>query len=689
MSRCAVRVRVLGPLRAQAANGADVTPAGSLQRRLLALLVLRRGQVVAADVAADVLWPDRAPRDPSGALQNHLSRLRQALPADAIGSVGDGYRLDPAAVEVDADQLPDLLDAAAAGDAGAAGALAALLDGWQGPALPELADVDDGRAEAMRLDELRLRAREVLAEHRLARGDTDGLVAELMALTDAEPLRERPRELLMAVLARTGRRAEALRTYDDFRRTLGSELGIEPSPALAAQHAALLDGAPTPATPAPAAQPLPVPTTTLVGRDQLEARAADLVETTRLLTLVGPGGVGKTRLLLELGHVLRRRDQRRPVALCELAAADHRSAVNLVAAALGVDLRAGAPPAAQLATVLGDREVVLLVDNCEHVLEPGAELVAHLLTRCPGLRAVATSRERLRVPGEHVCVVPTLPTDGPDSPAVQLFLDRAEAVAAGFEPDADELEAIAEVVRRLDGLPLAIELAAARLFTHDVHEVRAGLDRRFALLTSGDRTSSRHGSLGAAISWSYGLLDEPLQRFFAALSSFTGPFDVDGAAAVADRDVAWASEALALLVERSLVLRTPDRRHALLESLRAFGADQLDAVGDVDLVGGRHARWAVAWAERAERRFLVSGEAVTAEIDAALPELHLALGWLLDHGDVEAAGRLVASLIDYGILRLRPDVLAWAERVAAADPGDRSPFASRVWVAAAYAAWMA
>lgn len=686
-----MRVRVLGSLRALAADGADLTPAGPLQRRLLALLVLRRGRVVPADTAVDVLWPDAPPRDPSGALQNHLSRLRQSLPAGAIESVGEGYRLDPSRIEVDSDGLLSLLDAAATGDTGALAALRDLLADWQGPAFPELGDVDDGRAESARLGELRQRACEVVAEQRLARGDTDGLVAELSALAEAEPLRERPQELLMAALVQAGRRVDALRAYDDFRRRLGDELGIEPSPALAARHAALLEGAPQPGAPQPGAPApvLPVPTTSLVGRDELEARATDLAERCRLLTLVGPGGVGKTRLLLELGHVLRARRADRGVVLCELATADHGSAVHVVAAALGVDLRAGVPPAAQLATVLGDRALVLLLDNCEHVLEPVAELVSHLLTRCPNLRVAATSRERLRVAGEHVCVVPTLVTDGDDSPAVQLFLDRAAAVVPGFAPDAGEVDAIGEIVRRLDGLPLAIELAAARLFTHDVHEVRAGLDQRFALLTSGDRTSSRHGSLGAAVSWSLGLLDEPLQRFFASLASFSGPFTVEGAAAVADCDETWAAEALARLVERSLVQRVPRRRYALLESLRAFGADRLAATGELDVVAGRHARHLVSWAEEADRRFLVSGDAVAAEIDAALPELHLALGWLLDHGEVETAGRIVAALIDYGILRLRPDVLGWAERVAASDPHDGSPLASRVWVAAAYAAWMA
>lgn len=728
-----MRVEVLGPIRVLAPGGRDITPPGVLQRRLLALLVLRRGRVVPADTAIGVLWPSTLPRDPAGAVQNHLSRLRRALPAGLIESVGDGYRLDPSALDIDADRLAVALstgaepgDGAASsagaelGDAGSDAAtpadLDALLDRWHGPAYPELDGVDDARAEATRLDELRVRALEARAERRLARGATDGLVAELTALANAEPLRERPRALLMAALAATGRHAEALRIYDDFRRLLGDELGIEPSPLLAAQHAAILDGG----TGAPAGtgrgepdagrpgahagavdgQPdaaggwvpatrLPVPATSLIGRDPLATEIAALVGRQRLVSLVGPGGVGKTRLLVEVGHRLCAAEPDRPAVLCELAAADPGSAADAVAASLGIDVRPGVPLADRIPWVLGDAPLVLLVDNCEHVLEPVAELVDHLLGRCPNVAVVATSRERLRVPGERLCPVPPLPVDGDDSPAVQLFVERARAATPDFAPDGDELAVASDIVRRLDGLPLAIELAAARMFTHDVGEVAAGLDHRFSLLTAGYRTSPRHASLRAAVSWSFGLLDDPLQQVFAALSVFSGSFTPADAAAVCALDVEETAVALTQLAERSLAMRAPGRRYVLLETLRAFGAEQLAATGRNDEVGGRHARHLVAWAERAERRLPEPGGSAIAEIDAAVPELHTALGWLLDHREVELAGRLVAALLDYGFLRLRPDVLTWSERVTALDPDDRSPMAPRVWVVAAYAAWMA
>jgi predicted ATPase/DNA-binding SARP family transcriptional activator len=685
-----LRVDVLGPIRASDRDGRDVTPDGVLQRRLLSLLVLRRGRVVSIDAAIDVLWPVTPPRDPVAALHNHVFRLRRSLPGDVIASTGDGYRLDPARIDLDADRLAEALSERGPANPAALATLDPVLERWHGPAYPELGDVDDGRAESTRLEELRLWAFEARAEGRLAVGVTEGLVAELAALADEHPLRERPRALLMGALAATGRTVEALRVYDDFRRLLSDELGIEPSPALAAQHADLLAG--TGAAAWVPASRLPVPATSLVGRDALAAEVTTMAEAQRLVTLVGPGGVGKSRLLVEVGHRLGAAKPDRPVVMCDLATATAESAVDVVAAALTIAGRPGVPTADRVAAVLADTEIVLLLDSCEHVLDPIAELVERLLAACPRVTLVTSSRERLRVPAEQVCAVPPLPTlPSGDAPAVRLFVERARAVALGFAPDADALALVAEIVRRLDGLPLAIELAAARLHTHDLAEVAAGLDHRFQLLASGYRTSSRHGSLGAAMSWSFGLLDERLQRTFADLSVFAGSFTATDAAAICGVDAAAATAALHQLTERSLVTRTPDRRFVLLETLRAFGAEQLAAAGRAEQAGERHARHQVDWIERADRRMSEeSGDhAPITEIDAAIPELHSALGWLLAHDRLELAGRLVAALFDYGFMRLRPDVLAWSERVTHADPEDRSPLAALVWVAGAYAAWMA
>ena len=675
-----LRVDVLGPLRVRDPDGRDVTPEGSLQRRLLALLVLRRGHLVSIEAAIEVLWPTRPPQDRVGALHNHVFRLRRRLGVEVVESTGQGYRLRPSLIDLDLDRLVAALGAPDPMD-GAGEAMAEVLARWHGPAYPELDDVDEGRAEAVRCAELRVRAREALAERRLASGDTDGLVAELSALATDEPLRERPRSMLMTALVAAGRHVEALRVYDDFRRLLGDELGIEPSPALVAQHDAVLRGtsmtAWTPAT------RLPVAVTSLVGRDALVDDVVTTVSEQRLVTLIGPGGVGKTRVLVEAGRRLLAVRGDRPVVMASLATADETSAVDVVAAALGIEGRPGVGLAERVAAVLADVDVVLLLDNCEHVLEAIADLVDRILSTCPLVSIAATSRERLRVAAECVVPVPTLLDDA----AVDLFVERACAVAPGFEPAPVERAVVAEIVRRLDGLPLGIELAAARLHTLDVHEVAVGLDDRFRLLSGGYRTSTRHSSLGAAVSWSYGLLDPPLQRAFVDLSAFTGPFTLSAAAAVCDVDLHAAAAALDRLVERSLVMRAPNRRYVLLETLRAFGADRLTASADARR---RHACHHVEWVEAADRALVDPGAPGTlTEIEGALPELRGALDWLLDHGEVGEAARLVGALLDYGFFRLRPDVLAWARRVLDAGLDIADPSMPRIWVATGYAAWMA
>ena len=679
-----LHIDVLGPIRVRDAAGQDLTPDGALQRRLLATLVLHRGRVVTSDAVIDALWPAGAPRDPKPALQTHLSRLRKRLPG-IISSTDAGYRLDAAAVSLDAEVLAAAV-AAAAADLQAADTIAAALARWRGPAYPELADDDDGRAEATRLEELRILATERHAEARLIAGATDGLVVDLAVLAEEHPLRERPRALLMEALAAEGRTADALRVFDDFRRVLGDELGIEPSGGLTAQHAALLEGSSVSVwTPS---HRLPVAATSLLGRDDLVGDALSLVGDHRVVTLVGPGGVGKSRLAIEVAHRLRDERPTRPVVLIELATATTDSAVEAVAAALAIDGRPGVGLNERLPAVLGDLEVVLLLDNCEHVLEPMAALVEAVVAGCPNVTMVTTSRERLRVNGEVLCPVPPLGTAAEDDPAVLLFVERAAAVSPGFAPGAKDLGRITEIVRRLDGLPLAIELAAARLHTLDVVEVAAGLDRRFRLLSSGSRTSSRHGSLGAAVAWSVGLLGDELRRTFAELSVFAGSFTAADAVAITSAGPE-APEAVAQLAERSLVMRVPGRRHVLLETLRAYGADLLAEDGTADDVGRRHAFHVVQQIEAADRALIgPRAEQLLENIDTGLPELRVAFSWLLEHGELEAAGRMMVALWHYGFLRLRPDVLAWADRLTAADAGDRSPLAAGVWAVSAQAAWM-
>lgn len=681
---------MLGPLRVLDADGVDVTPPGSLQRRALALLVLRRGALTSVDAAVEALWPTDPPNDPIGALQNHLSRVRKLLPPGAVSSSRDGYVLDPAAVDVDSDRLAELVGSAADPiDSATSAEIDRILHRWSGAAYPDLLDVDEARTEDVRLAELRVRAREARAAAWIEDDRTADALAELSALVDEDPLREQPRSLLMEALARVGRRVEAMRVYDDFRRLLGDELGIEPSPALREQHDALVRGQPSATTPGVQVGRLPRPALPLIGREALLDDVTELATSTRLLSLLGPGGVGKTRLLVELGHRLATEESTRPVVLCELAAAEPASVVNVVAASLGIDARPGVPLAEQVATVVGDDDLVLLADNCEHVVGEAAELLEQLLARCPNLTVVATSRERLRVPGEHLHPVPPLPTGGVDSDAVALFMHRAAAASPGFSASAEELAAIEEIVRRLDGLPLAIELAAARMFTLDVAEVLSGLDHRFALLRSGSRTSPRHETLAATVAWSYDLLDDDLRRFFTALAVYVTPFTPLDAAAVTGSTETDAARALDELSERSLVHRSADRRYTMLETLRAFGIERLEADGRLAEVSEHHARRMVDRVESAAEGLLSPGRGAIDAIDSSLPELYAALRWLTTHHELDLGGRLAGAFLDYGLLRLRPDVFGWSEMVRSVDPDDVGPHAPRMWVLACYGAWMA
>ncbi len=637
------------------------------------------------DQAIEAMWPDIQPRDPAAALQTHLFRLRRSLPAGVISSVGDGYRLDPSFVDVDADRLAAAL-ASADSDPSATSSIDDVAR-WRGPAFPELADLDEGRVAAMRLDELRIRAIEAGAAAELHTGRHEEAIVRLRALADEQPLRERPRALLMAALAEVGRRVEALRVYDDFRRLVGDELGIEPSAALIEQHAELVRGGPTsPIAPSR----LPVALTSLIGRDELVETAAGMAATGRLVTLVGTAGVGKTRLLLEVGHALATARPDRPVVWCELATATPDSVITAIASTMRIEGRTGTTLEERVATMIAEAEIVLLLDNCEHVLDVVAELVERLLGRCPGLRVLCTSRERLRVSGEQLCPVVPLPFSDEESAAERLFVERARAVAPDFDPDETATACIREIVRRLDGLPLAIELAAARLHTMDVGAIASGLDQRFRLLSSGSRTSSRHRSLGAALAWSFGMLDREAQRVFCNLSVFNGSFSVGDVAAVSAMSCDEAAGVLDQLAERSLVSRAGGRRFVLLETMRAFGAEQLAVDARTDEVADRHAERAVERIEQAHRMLAVAdGVNVLGEIDAGLPELRAALDWLLAHGDLDRAARLVVALQYFGYHRLRPEALSWAERIVAADPHDEHPLAPEVWSVAALAAWMA
>lgn len=697
-------IGLLGPLQVTV-DGRDRAPSGVLQRRLLSALALHANRIVSADALCDALWPDRLPADHHAALHTHLFRLRKLLPDGTIERVAAGYRLVVDQEALDTDRFASAVTTAAAERSVDPAASATRLDDalalWRGEPFDEVADLDDAVIEAERLGELRARAIEERADCLLALGRHREVLADLDAFASRHPLRERAQALLMTALRHEGRIADALGVYERYRVALADELGIDPSARLRALHDDIVTGvdetvappaasgvgspAPGPAAPGTAAPgPFggPSPRTTrrtpgparlgssFVGRHELLGDIESLLADHRIVTLLGPGGVGKTRLAHELS---RRIDGDHPdgVWFCALASADPASAAATVAMTLDIEDRGDVDPVDRIADVLRQQRAVLVLDNCEHVLDAAAAIAEAVAANAPGVTVVATSRERLAVDGEQLCAVPPLPAPRrghPDEPAVRLFLDRAAAVRPQWRPDDTELEVVAEICRHLDGLPLAIELAAARLHTLTLDEIAAGLGRRLDLLTGGRRTSDRHRSLHAAISWSVDMLADDERALLAAVSQFQGPFTVAGAAAVGEVDVATARSLLSSLVERSLLQRD-GHRYTMLESLREYGASLLAdprAAEVRDRHAAFHRRFVLDSGTRLRRAREVG---VLEDLDASIADLRAAFGHLLDREMVADALDFAVALRDYGFYRMRPEVLGWAGLAADAALG--------------------
>ncbi len=705
----AIAFGVLGPLEV-VVDGRDRTPTGALQRRLLSLLLLNTNQVVSADALADVLWPDTLPADHHAALHTHVSRLRQLVPSDQLARVGGGYRLQVGPGDVDAARFTAAVSDAAAQRATDPGAALASLDEalawWRGTPYEDLAGVDAATIEAERLVELRLRAHEERFDCLLALGRHADALADLDAFASRHPLHERVQGQLMTALRHTGRLADALAVYDRYRKALATELGIEPSPALRRLHDDIVTGATeddssaarqTASEPAPREtrstprHPLTRPASSFVGRSGLLETVPTMLHEHRLVTLLGTGGAGKTRLAQELcarlGHAY-------PdgVWFCALATADAQSVAATVAFTLDVEQRSDADPADRIADVLRHQQALLVLDNCEHVLDAAARLADTLLAAAPSVTVLATSRERLAIDGEQLCPVPPLPVPqqpDADEPAIRLFCDRATAVRPDWRPDTAEIETIADICRHLDGLPLAIELAAARLHTLTLDEVADGLDRRMAMLTGGKRTTIRHRSLAAAVAWSYDLLDDDERAMFDAVSVFQAAFSAEGAAAVADVPRDEAADTLSGLVERSLLQRE-GRRYLMLESLREYGIARLAERDAVEAARSDHARYHLAFAVDAEQHLREPNViGVLDDVDASLADIRVAFNRLVEEEELDETLHLVLALHEYGVQRIRPEVLEWAEQTAhrAAESGRSGRLVGEAFAVGGLGAW--
>ncbi|HWI71068.1 MAG TPA: BTAD domain-containing putative transcriptional regulator, partial [Baekduia sp.] len=688
--------------------GDAVPVTGARVRALLARLALDAGRDVSPAVLIDAVWDDAPPGDAGHALQALVSRLRRVLhPGGELVSGTAGYRLQVEPEAVDALRFETLAAAGAAalrdGDpARAATILRDALALWRGPALGELAGTQRfATAAGSRLDDLRLAATADRIEAELALGAGGELVAELDALTAAHPLHERLAGQRLRALAAAGRPADALEAYEALRVRLDAELGAVPSPELQAAQLAIVTASPAADAPAPSRRSnLRAGVTSFVGREAEVGRLGALLDEHRLVTLIGPGGAGKTRLA---GEVAGRRlpEIADGAWMVELAATTDPDDVGAsVLGALGLRearLLAGSSPVAgtgsgdataHLVDVLAERETLVILDNCEHLLDAAAVLADLLLAQCPALRILATSREPLGIAGEHLAQVPPLglpPVDASAEealthPAVRLFADRAAAAAPDFAVDATTVAAVVEICRRLDGLPLAIELAAARLRSLSAAQIAARLDDRFRLLTGGSRAAlPRQRTLRAVVDWSWDLLSEPERALARRIAVFPAGVTAASAAAVGigahvgDDDV---PELLAALVDRSL-LTLVDReagRYRMLETIREYGIERLEEAGELAAVRTAHAHHFAALIEEAEPH-LRRREQLTwfSLLQAERENVLTALRWLAEIGDAAGALKLAVSSSWFWLLASSQSDATAALRVAVAVGGEADP----------------
>ncbi|HXM54896.1 MAG TPA: BTAD domain-containing putative transcriptional regulator [Candidatus Dormibacteraeota bacterium] len=669
--------RVLGPVEV-ARDGRALALGGPKPRALLGLLAVWSGGPVSAARLAAELWADHPPPTAAASLHVHLSTLRRAV-GDRLRTTRAGYVLDAADEEVDARRFERALARGADEDPGATSArLRAALAEWRGRPFDGVEHGPTIAAEAARLGELRLGALEDRVEADLALGRHQELLPELRGLIEAHPTRERLAGQLMLALHRSDRGADALRVYEGVAAALDEALGVDPGDELAALARAIRRGDPTLARPAPGG--LPLPTSSFVGRAAELAELREQLGGTRLLTLLGPGGSGKSRLALELARAVA---QEHPggtflVGLAGLSVTD--SVTRAVAGVVDARDPAGRPLVAAIAHRLDRGRALVLLDDCERLAAECARLCAALLETVPGLRLLTTSREPIGVPGEVVYRVGGLavgPGGGPpdEADAVRLLVERARAARPGFRLEPGELAAAARICRELDGLPLPIELAAARLRSLSLGELAERLQEHLGA-AGGARAArpERHHTIAASIDWSHRMLEADERRLFRRLAVFAAGFGVASLEAVAGIEpaVERPSAVLARLVDRSLVevsLRPGEAaRYRLLEVVRQFAAERLAEAGEEAVARARHADWHARLAAGARQWGGGEQEAWLHRIERDLDNLRAALTWYLGDGwDPDRALQVVCAMWWVWYVRgMIGESRTWLRRVLAA-----------------------
>jgi predicted ATPase/DNA-binding SARP family transcriptional activator len=650
MSGTAPQFTLLGPLSVSR-DGEPAAVGGQKPRALLAALLLEPNRVVSRDRLIDAVWGEAPPDTARNTIQVYVSQLRKLLPDGVLETAPPGYRLAVDPETIDLFRFVRLCDEGRSrlsdGDAaGAAETLRAALNLWRGAPLTDLAWEPFAHAEIARLEELRLAALEDRIDADLALARHGQLVPELERLVVEQPLRERLRAQLMLALYRAGRQADALAVYQRARKTLVDELGIEPGESLRQLERAILAQDPTlgilpPTTRSP--RRIPTPPYPLLGRERELGALADLVrqDGARLVTLTGIGGIGKTRLALELVSRLAPEfpDGTGVALLAPLQ--DPALVARTILEALELP-EAGRDPEEALIRTLSGSRLLLLIDNFEQVLA-AAPTVARLLDAAPGLKVIVTSRAPLHVAAEREFAVPPLA----DDEAAELFVTRAQAANPSFVLTEQNAAAVAELCERLDGLPLAIELAAARSKLLPPVALLARLGNRLELLTGGRRDAPRHQqTLRMTLDWSYDLLDSDAQRLFAQLGVFAGGCALASAESVC-RVEGSVLEGLAALVDESLVRQreSDEPRFTLLQLVRDYAVERLGASGENDETRRRHLEHFVALAEEAEPGLAGSDQARwLARVEGEHDNLRAALAYALATGDSSSALRLVVGV---------------------------------------------